>query len=84
MKENVPFVKDLKKFTTLRRLSWYATVMHLLSFHSTEQVKVHLEEYFHKSQQAQGELDKNLCLLCIQCFEVMREKFDALLPPIDS
>ena len=44
--------------------------MHLLSFHSTEQVKVHLEEYFHKSQLAWGELDQNLCLLCIQCFEV--------------
>ena len=39
---------------------------------STEQVKKHLEDYFHKSQQActQGGLDQNLCLLCIQCFEV--------------
>jgi len=33
-------------------------------------VKVYLEEYFRKSQQARGELDQNLCLLCIQCFEV--------------
>jgi len=44
--------------------------MHLLLFCSTEQVKLYLEEYFHKSQQARGELDQNLCLLCIQCFEV--------------
>ena len=39
-------------------------------FHSTEQVKVHLEEYFRKSQQVRGKLDQNLCLVCIQCFEV--------------
>ena len=44
--------------------------MHLLLFCSTEQVKVYLEEYFRKSQLARGELDQNLCLLCIQCFEV--------------
>ena len=39
---------------------------------STEQVKAHLNDYFCRSQQAliQGGLDQNLCLLCIQCFEV--------------
>ena len=43
-----------------------------LLFCSTEKVKEYLEYYFYKSQQAftDKEVDQNLCLLCIQCFEV--------------
>lgn len=34
-------------------------------------MKGYLEEYFLKSQKAlDGKIDENLCLLCIQCFEV--------------
>ena len=46
---------------------------------SVDQVKSHLQEYFDRSRQAMQEsehvqaseaIDQNLCLLCIQCFEV--------------
>ena len=38
---------------------------------SSEGVKDHLEAYFAQSQRAlKGNIDENLCLLCIQCFEV--------------
>jgi hypothetical protein len=38
---------------------------------SPETVKDYLEEYFTQSQRALGEnVDQNLYLLCIQCFEV--------------
>lgn len=38
---------------------------------SSKSVKGYLEEYFMKSQEAlDGKIDENLCLLCIQCFEV--------------
>ncbi len=34
-------------------------------------VKEYLEEHFMKSQEVlDGKVDQNLCLLCIQCFEV--------------
>lgn len=40
-------------------------------FCSSESVKEYLENYFVRSQEAlDGKIDENLCLLCIQCFEV--------------
>ena len=44
--------------------------------YSSEDVKQYLDEYFTKSHKAlkiksEAEIDVNLCLLCIQCFEVI-------------
>ena len=43
-----------------------------LMINSSAAVKEHLQEYFSRSCQALGvqTFDLNLCLLCIQCFEV--------------
>ena len=41
-----------------------------LSLNRSEQVKVHLQNYFEKSRRAVSGIDQGLCLLCVQCFEV--------------
>ena len=43
--------------------------LNLLFYFSIEGVRQHLESYFLKSRQLIKD-DRNLCLLCIQCFEV--------------
>ncbi len=49
----------------------FPTVKIHLFICSSESVKEYLEEYFLKSQETLNrKVDENLCLLCIQCFEV--------------
>ena len=49
----------------------YAKICIIVDF-SSDSIKVHLEEYFVKSQKAfDGQFDESLYLLCIQCFEVI-------------
>eukprot|EP00731_Ephydatia_muelleri_P016208 Em0009g632a len=45
-------------------------LLKLLIDHRSDQAKLHLQSYFHKSQQTMSGVDQMLCLLCVQCFEV--------------
>ena len=45
--------------------------LHYITYYSSEDVRVHLQDYFERSQKVlAGHVDEYLCLLCIQCFEV--------------
>eukprot|EP00731_Ephydatia_muelleri_P024235 Em0016g506a len=44
-------------------------LLKLLVDQRSEQVKVHLQDYFEKSRRAVSGIDQGLCLLCVQCFE---------------
>ena len=46
----------------------------------SEQVKVHLQDYFEKSKRAVSGVDNGLYLLCVQCFEVCRGKAKCISP----
>lgn len=58
------------KYTVYKYFVDIYSILHLMC--SSCNVKKHLEEYFDHSRKAlTGDIDENLCLLCIQCFEVM-------------
>ena len=46
------------------------TLTILLSIISSKEVKEYLKDYFDRSEALVGGEDRNLYLLCIQCFEV--------------
>ena len=52
-------------------LSFVSVIYYFISSRSTD-TKIYLEEYFTNSRQAlSGDVNKYLCLMCIQCFEVI-------------
>ena len=63
-------VLNLIKISTNAYSVHCVTILMVSLFYSSERVRVHLEDYFERSQSCHIVEVDHLSMLCIQCFEV--------------